>query len=88
MGFTQYVQVFLSLATLLACLVAMNKFSQNAQKKRYKGTIKIVDRTALSSQVTLWVVDVQGQSYFIGTGAKDITLFERLPSSESPEASL
>ncbi len=78
MSASYYIQALLSLGTIGALLYGLSKFSQHAQKKRFNGDMKILDRTSLSPQVTLWVVEIRQKSYVVGVGGKEISFFHPL----------
>ncbi len=78
MTLSYYVQLVLTLAVFVAVLYAVVLGSRYLQKKTYAGELKLVDRLAVDTNVSLVVGDYLGSRYFLSVGGKDIKLVEKL----------
>jgi flagellar biogenesis protein FliO len=78
MSLWYYAQVIFVLLIILGVLFFALKFSKFVQKKKYSGEIQEIDRLAVDNGVTLFVIKVGEQKYFLSVGGKEVKLLEKL----------
>ena len=72
-----YLQALFALIILFFLLFFVLKFSKTLQKRKYSGDIKVLDRLPVDNGVTLLLVELKGQEYFLSVGGKDVRVIEK-----------
>ena len=76
-----YIQVSIALAVVLGMLWLFQRVGRSIYEKKYAGEIVIADRTVVDANVAFVILNIRGKEYLVGTGNREIQVFEELDPS-------
>jgi flagellar protein FliO/FliZ len=87
-GLSTAVQVLLSLGAVIAVVIVAARLVRRAGVRGPGAGLRVVDRTGLSRESSVAVVEVGGRALVLGVTAHNITLLTELPSTDLPSTDL
>lgn len=78
LDFGYYLKLIVTLSILIIVAIGVLKYTRIIQKKKFLGEIQVLDRLAIDNNVTLLIVNVRHQNYFISVGGKEVKVLEKI----------